>query len=156
MSRKIVEIAEEYDALIVLEDLRKLRTKANGSRRFNKKLSLWAYRKIHSFIHHKALMGELNVFYINPRGTSKTSPVGGELTFINYRWVKLPSGYIITRDLVASWNLALRGLKLLTQDVGSRGFVETPKAPDGDENPNPMRGKSVPELILSIPSSRST
>ena len=148
VSRRIVEMAKEYDALIVLEDLSKLRSRFNGSRRFNRKLSLWAYRKIHSFIHYKALIEEISAVYVNPRNTSKTSPIGGELEFINYRWVKLPSGYIITRDLVASWNLALKGLKLLTRDVGSRGSVETLKAPDGDEAPNPMKGKPVPKLML--------
>lgn len=55
----------------------------------------------------------------------------------------LPNGFIITRDIVASWNLALKGLKFLTQDVGSRGLMETPNAPDGDEAPNPMKGKPV-------------
>jgi len=153
LSRRLVEIAREYNALIVLENLIKLKSRANGSRRFNKKLSLWAYRRIQSYIHYKALIEGISVIHVNPRGTSKTSPLGGKLTFINYKWAKLPNGHIVTRDIVASWNLALRGLKLLTRDVGSRGSMEIPKAPEGDEAPNPMRGKSVPELILSIPSS---
>ena len=143
ISRRIVEIAKEYNALIVLEDLDKLRSRVNGSRRFNKKLSLWAYRRIQSYIHYKASIEELNVVYVNPRGTSRNSPIGGGLVFINYRWVKLPAGHNVTRDIVASWNLALRGLKLYTRDVGSRGFVDSLKAPDGDETPNPMKGKPV-------------
>ncbi len=142
ISRKIVEIAKEYNALIVLENLNKLRKRANGSRKFNKKLSLWTYRRIQTYIHYKALIEEIPTVYVNPRNTSKTSPIGGELEFINYKWAKLPNGYIITRDLVASWNLALKGLKLYTRNVGSRGFVETPKAPDGDETPNPMKGEA--------------
>jgi len=47
VSRRIVEVAKEYNALIVLEDLNKLRTRANGSRRFNKKLTLWTYHRVH-------------------------------------------------------------------------------------------------------------
>lgn len=100
--------------MIVLEDLNKLRERANSTRKFNKKLSLWTYRKIQSYIHYKALIEGLPVTYVKPRNTSKTSPLGGELKFINYRWVKLPSGVITTRDVVASWNLALKGLKSLT------------------------------------------
>jgi len=46
ISRGIVGIAREYDALIVLEDLIKLKNKANSSKLFNKKLSLWVYRRI--------------------------------------------------------------------------------------------------------------
>jgi len=130
ISRRIVEIAKEYNALIVLENLNKLKSRANGSRRFNKKFTLWTYRRIQSYIHYKALIEGLQVIHVNPRGTSRTSPVGGKLVFINYRWIKLPSGHIITRDIVASWNLALRDLNLLIRDVGSHGYVETSKAPD--------------------------
>ena len=149
ISRRIVEIAREYNALVVLEDLDKLRNRANGSRRFNKKLSLWTYRRIQSYIHYKALIEGLHVVYVNPRGTSKTSPLDGKLVFINYKWVKLPNGYIVTRDIVASWNLALRGLNLFTQDVGLRGSVAAPKAPEGDETPNPMKGKPTQVPIVS-------
>jgi len=141
--KRLVEIAKEYNAMIVLEDLKKLRSRVNDSRRFNKRLSLWTYRRIQSYIHYKALLEGLPVAYIDPRDTSKISPIGGELVFINYRWVMLPSEHIITRDIVASWNLALRGLNLFTQDVGLRDSVGTLNAPEGDENPNPMKGKPV-------------
>ena len=40
ISKRLVEIAKEYGALIVLEDLNKLRSRANDSRSFNKRLSL--------------------------------------------------------------------------------------------------------------------
>ncbi|MCD6508933.1 MAG: IS200/IS605 family accessory protein TnpB-related protein [Thermoprotei archaeon] len=129
VSRRIVEVAKEYNALIVLEDLNKLRTRANGSRRFNKKLTLWTYHRVQSYIHYKALVKNLPVIYTDPRNTSRTSPIGGKLEFVNYRWAKLPNRYIVARDLIASWNLALRGLKLFTQDVELRGRVELRKPP---------------------------
>ena len=140
VSRRIVEMAKEYNALIVLEDLSKLRSRFNGSRGFNRKLSLWAYRKIHSFIHYKALIERLQVIHVNPKGTSKTSPIGGKLVFINYRWAKLSNGHIVTRDIVASWNLALRELKLLTRDVGLRGLMVAPKAPDQMQTQEEVKG----------------
>ena len=154
ISRRLVEIAKEYNALIVLEDLNKLRSRANSSRMFNKKLSLWTYRRIQSFIHYIALIEELPVIYVNPRNTSKTSPIGRELVFINYRWAKLPGGYIVTRDLVASWNLALRGLKLLTRDVGSRGLVGSLKAPDQMQTQEGMKGKPVQVSKIPLVSKR--
>jgi len=144
VSRRLVEVTKEHSALVVLEDLNKLRMCANGSRKFNKKLSLWAYRRLHSYIHYKALTEGLPVVYVDPRGTSKASPVEGELVFINYKWIKLPSGHVVTRDLVASWNLALRGLKLLTRDVGLRGCVEAPNAPNQMQPQEGMREKPVP------------
>ncbi len=136
ISRRVVEVAREYEALIVLEDLSKLKGRANGSREFNKKLTLWAYRRIQSYIYYKALIEG-----------------GDKLVFINYRWVKLPNGHVITRDLVASWNLALRGLNYITRDVGLRGSVEAPKAPDQMQTQEGMKGKPVPELITNIRSS---
>ena len=156
ISRRLVEIAEEYNAMIVLEDLSKLRNKANGSRRFNKKLSLWAYRRIQSHIHYKALIEELPIAYVDPRNTSKTSPIGGELEFINYKWVILPNGHVVTKDIIASWNIALRGLKFLTRDVGHRGSMDAPKAPNRMQTQEGMRGKLMPKLILSNPSTIST
>ncbi|MCD6195838.1 MAG: IS200/IS605 family accessory protein TnpB-related protein [Staphylothermus sp.] len=129
VSRRIVEIAREYNAIIVLENLNMLRLRFNGSRKFNKKLSLWTYRRIQLYIHYKALIEELPIIFVNPRNTSRTSPLGEELRFINYRWVKLPNGIITTRDIIASWNLALRGLKLLTRDVGHQWFCGCPESP---------------------------
>ncbi len=149
ISRRIVEIAKEYNALIVLEDLKKLKNGVNGSRRFNKKLSLWTYRRIQSFVHYKALLEGIPVTYVNPKHTSKTSPIGGKLSFVNYKWAKLPNGYVVTRDIIASWNLALKELKLLTRDVGSCGFVVSLKAPDGDETPTPMKGKPMQVSVVS-------
>jgi len=152
ISRRIVEIAKEYNAVIVLENLNKLKTRVNGSRRFNKRLSLWVYRRIQRYIHYKALVEGLHVGYVNPRGTSRTSPIGGRVKFINYRWVRLPNGYTITRDLIASWNPALRGLNQFTRDVGSRGSMKAPKAPDQMQTQEGMKGKLVPKLILINPS----
>jgi len=136
VSRRIVEVAREYNAIIVLEDLNKLRAGVNGGKRFNWKLSLWVYRRIQAYIHYKATLEGLMVTYVNPKGTSRTSPLGGKLEFINYRWVKLPSGIITTRDVIAAWNLALRGC--IPHVVGG-GM----KASEGDEAPNPMKGKPV-------------
>ena len=140
-------------ATIVLEDLDKLRTRSNGSRRFNRKLSLWAYRRIQSYTAYKAFIEGLNVVHVDPRNTSRTSPVGGKLEFINYRWVRLPSGTITTRDLVASWNLALRGLNLLARDVGPRGPVEAPKAPNPDANPRRDEGEARAQSVQNTSSS---
>ena len=136
VSRRIVEIAKEYDAMIVLENLNKLRTRGNGGKRFNWELSLWVYRRIQAHIHYKALLEGLMVTYVNPKGTSKTSPLGGELKFINYRWVKLPNGIVTSRDVIASWNLALRGC---VPQVVNGGM----KALEGNETSIPMKGKPV-------------
>ena len=102
-------IAKEYSAVIVLEDLEKLRERANGGK-LSWEFQLWCYRRVQSFIEYKALIEGIRVVYVDPRGTSKTSPNGKLLMFINYRFVQL-GGTTTTRDVIASWNLALRGLK---------------------------------------------
>ena len=126
IAKKIVEIAKEYSATVVLEDLEKLRERANGDR-FSWKLQLWCYKRVQSFVEYKALVESIKVVYTDPRRTSKTSPNRKPLAFINYRFVKL-GDVSTTRDVIASWNLALRGLK---QMRGSRVTL-TPDSPRGE------------------------
>jgi len=109
IAKRIVEIAKEYSAAIALEDLGRLREKANGDK-LSWELQLWCYRRVQSFVEYKALVEGIKVVYADPRGTSKTSPNGKPLAFINYRFAQL-GGTTTTRDVIASWNLALRGLK---------------------------------------------
>jgi len=116
VSRRLVEVAREYNALIVFEDLEKLRENSNGDKKLSWKTQLWCYRRIHSYTEYKALLEGLRVVYVDPRRSSKTSPNGKPLRFVNYRFVQLGET-ITTRDVVASWNIALRGLK---QMRGSR------------------------------------
>jgi putative transposase len=109
VAKRIVEVAGEYDALIVFEDLERLKESASGSR-LSWETQLWCYRRIQSYAKYKALLEGLRVVYVNPRGTSKASPNGKLLRFINYKFVEL--GNIITsRDVIASWNLTLRALQ---------------------------------------------
>jgi len=109
VAKRLVEIAKGYSTVIALEDLKKLRGRANGGR-LSWELQLWCYRRVQGFVEYKALVEGIKVFYADPKGTSKTSPNGKPLAFINYRFVKLGDS-VTTRDVVASWNLALRGLK---------------------------------------------
>jgi len=59
VSRRLVEIAKDYNALIVLEDLNRLRSRVYGSRRFNKK-----YRSGHTaeYSHIYTIRQQLRVF----------------------------------------------------------------------------------------------
>jgi len=114
VAKKLVKVAEEYGAAIVLEDLEKLKNKNNS--RLSWESHLWCYRRVQTYTEYKALVEGIKVVYVGPKGTSKKSPNGRPLTFINYRFVKL-GGTVTSRDVVASWNLALRYLK---QMKGSR------------------------------------
>ncbi len=110
VAKRIVEVAREHRALIVFEDLRRLRENSNSDKKTSWKTQLWCYRRIQSYTEYKVLLEGLRAIYVDPRKTSKTPPNGKLLRFINYRFVQLGET-ITTRDVVASWNLALRGLK---------------------------------------------
>jgi len=116
VAKRLVKVAGEYGAAIALEDLEKLKNNKKKSARLSWESHLWCYRRVQSYIEYKALLKGVRVVYVDPRGTSKRSPNGKPLVLINYRFAKL-GGTTTTRDVVASWNLALRGLR---QMRGSR------------------------------------
>ena len=110
VAKRIAEIADRYDSMIVLENLKGLRTRASErSDRLAWLFTQLAYRRLQKFIEYKAAWRGLRTVYVSARGTSKTSPIGlvGQLS---YRWIVLPNGVATTRDVVAAWNLAVRGL----------------------------------------------
>ena len=116
VSKKLVEIAREYNAIIVFEDLEKIKENSNGGEKLSWEKPLWCYRRIQEYTEYKALLDGIETIYVNPARTSRKPPNGRKLRFINYRFLELGES-ITTRDVVASWNLALRGLK---QMRGSR------------------------------------
>ena len=113
LSKRIAEIADEYDAVVVFEDLRNMkRNKDNKS--LNWLISHLTYRKMQRFTEYKVARLGLKTVYVSPKDTSRTDPYcGTEVEHINYRWVKLCSGIITTRDVIASINIARRGLEKL-------------------------------------------
>jgi len=110
VSKKLVEVAREYNAVIVFEDLEKIKENNNGGKRLSWEKPLWCYRRIQEYTEYKALLKGVKTVYVNPARTSKKTPNGKKLKFINYRFLQLGE-IITTRDVIASWNLALKGLK---------------------------------------------
>jgi putative transposase len=110
VSKKLVEVAREYNAVIVFENLEEIKENNNGGKRLSWVKPLWCYRRIQEYTEYKALIDGIKTIYVNPAKTSKKPPNGRKIKFINYRFVQL--GEVVTsRDVVASWNLALRGLQ---------------------------------------------
>jgi putative transposase len=110
VSKRLVEVAREYDAVIVFEDLEKIRENGSSGKKLSWEKPLWCYRRIQEYTEYKALIEGVKTIYVNPARTSRKSPNNKKLRFINYKFVQLGE-IITTRDVVASWNLALRGLK---------------------------------------------
>jgi putative transposase len=110
VSRKLVEVAREYSAVIVFEDLEEIRENSNGGKRLSWMKPLWCYKRIQEYTEYKALLKGIKTVYVNPARTSRKPPNGKKLKFINYKFVQL-GDTVTSRDVVASWNLALRGLQ---------------------------------------------
>jgi putative transposase len=153
-SKRLAEIAKEYSALIVFEDLDKLKENSNGGYKLSWGKSLWCYKRIQMFTEYKAMINGIKTVYVNPAKTSRKSPNGKKLKFINYRYGIL--GNVITsRDVIASWNIALRGLKKLKRMRGSRVML----SPDSPANEgmrtrpnagNPEARKMYSQLTTAI------
>jgi len=131
IAKRLVGVANEYNAMVILEDLERLMVRSSNAKH-SWELQLWCYKRIQSYIEYKAVIEGVRVIYVNPKGISKKSPKGEPLVFVNYKFAKL-GGAITTRDVIASWNLALRGLQ---QMRGSRVTL-SPNSPRGEAVKNP-------------------
>jgi len=110
VSKRLMEVAREYNAVIVFEDFEEIRGNNNSGKRLSWMKPLWCYRRIQEYTEYKALIEGIKTIYVNPARTSRKPPNGKKLRFINYRFLQLGE-VVTTRDVVASWNLALKGLK---------------------------------------------
>ena len=113
MANKIVELAEKYGGL-ALEDLTKIRDSIKYSRKVNGRLHRWSFRRLQSIIEYKAKLKGVNVLFVNPAHTSSLCPVcGGKLNPNRHRVLKCSNcGFEADRDVIGSWNVRLRGLKM--------------------------------------------
>jgi len=146
VSKKLVEVAGEYNAVIVFEDLEEIKRNNNGGKRLSWMKPLWCYRRIQEYTEYKALIDGIKTIYVNPARTSRKSPNGKKIKFINYRFVQLGE-VVTTRDVVASWNLALKGLKRMR---GSR-VTWSPNSPRSEAvKTRAKRGNPEAEKYLEI------
>ena len=135
----IAELALMYRSVVVLEDLDKLRENAKRDRRFNKKLTLWFYRRVQFCIEYEAKERGLEVARVNPRGTSSKCPrCGSRLVDNGYRTLRCSKcNFVGDRDVIAVVNM----YKRFTSKRSRCGGLGVPlNAPEPDENPSGMRG----------------
>jgi putative transposase len=147
LSKKLAKIAKEYRALIVFEDLDKLKENSNNNYKLSWEKSLWCYRRVQIFAEYKAAFHGIKAVYVNLFKTSRKSPNGKKLKFVNYRFVEL-GGAVTSRDVVASWNIALRGLKKLKRVRGSRVLLSPDSPADEGVRTNPMQGTPRQEKYI--------
>jgi len=136
----IAKIAHRHRSVVVLEDLEKLRDNSKKGRRFNKKLTLWFYRRIQFCTGYEARERGLRVVKVNPRGTSSKCPrCGNKLVNDGYRTLRCSKcNYIGDRDVVATINLYE---KYASSYLRCGGLGVPLNAPELDEVPSGMKGK---------------
>jgi len=146
VSKKLVEVAREYNAIIVFEDLEKIKENNSSGRKLSWMKPLWCYRRIQEYAEYKALIEGIKTVYVNPAKTSRRTPNDKKIKFINYRFIQLGE-VVTTRDVVASWNLALKGLKRMK---GSR-VKWSPNSPRNEAvKTRAKRGNPEAKKILKI------
>ena len=112
LANKIVGLAEKYGG-IALEDLTEIRDSIRYSVEMNGRLHRWSFRKLRSIIEYKAKLMSVKVVFVNSAFTSSLCPIcGGKLSPNGQRLLKCECGLIADRDVVCSWNIRLRCLKI--------------------------------------------
>jgi putative transposase len=135
----VAELALKYRPAVVLEDLDKLKENCKRGRKFNKRLGLWFYRRIHFCIEYKAEERNLEVAKVNTRGTSSKCPrCGGKLAEYEHRVMSCRKrGFIGDRDVIAIMNIYEKCVSKYSR-CGVSGVALN--APKPDENPSGMQG----------------
>ena len=135
----IAELALRHCSIVVLEDLSRLRENAKKNKRFNKKLTLWFYRRIQFCVEYEARERGLRVVKVNPRGTSsKCLKCGSRLVNDGHRTLRCSiCGFTGDRDVIATVNLYKMFILEHSRCGEPRVF---PNAPKPSENPSGMRG----------------
>ena len=117
-------VALKTNSAIALENLKEIRKKINYSKELNGRLHRWSFRKFQQILEYKAKLNGIEVVYVNPHKTSSLCPIcGRKLSPNGQRLLKCECGLIADRDVVGSWNIRLRGLKI---NVGSPVPPESP------------------------------
>ncbi|HII66567.1 MAG TPA: IS200/IS605 family element transposase accessory protein TnpB [Thermococcaceae archaeon] len=112
LANKIVELAVKYGG-IALEDLTEIRDSIRYSAEMNGRLHRWSFRKLQSIIEYKAKLKGIKVVFVNPAFTSSLCPIcGGKLSPNGHRVLKCRCGFEADRDVVGSWNIRLKALKM--------------------------------------------
>ena len=71
IAKRLVNVAKEYNAVIVFEDLREMQENNNGNNRFSWKNHLWCYRRLQSYTKYKAVLEGIETIYVSAWKTSK-------------------------------------------------------------------------------------
>ena len=118
ISQELVRLAHQHNALIVLGDLKEIRSSAKGKgKRFSRIVSNMPYYKLTKYIEYKANWLGIKVVKIKENGTSKICPKCGNEGKRPYQglFVCKTCGYQANADFVGAQNILKRSLEYISK-----------------------------------------
>ena len=113
-ANKIISIAERFQSYLSLENLKGLRADNDLE-----EVHLWAYRKQQFTLGYKALLKGLKSLPVSAKETSSRCPIcNKKLKQKSYKEFACPKHGLMDRDLLASWNIAKKGLRMVNKMWG--------------------------------------
>ena len=120
ISRRLVNLAYQSKASLVLEDLKGIRRNTRFSKQGKDNLHSWPFYDLQNKIEYKAKLLGVPVIYINPHNTSAACSRCGSLGGRNGKEFKCTCGHIDHADSNAAFNIANRGLSSAQSIVEER------------------------------------
>ena len=112
IAKKIIELANKYNSLIVFEDLKNIRKNITYSNVINNyQKNSWAFYQLKEIVKHKADMEGIPYEDINPKDTSQLCSIcNTKGSRSNQNKFVCPNGHILNADYNASVNIAKRAI----------------------------------------------
>jgi len=114
ISKTLVADAKRTASAIALEDLEGIRERVTVKKRQRARLSNWGFHQLRSFVSYKAALSGIPVFLVDPRNTSKTCSMCGNIDRKNRptrdRFACILCAFAAEADYNAACNIRQRGL----------------------------------------------
>src|SRR5262249_5428930 len=120
LTKRLVQVAKDTQAALVLEDLTGIRDRMTVRKRQRAQQHNWSFRQLREFLSYKAQRAGIALVVVDPRNTSRTCSRCGYVAKRNRRsqaeFSCLRCGYACHADYNAARNLATRG-EVTTPDL---------------------------------------
>ena len=121
ISRAIVNMAVKKKSHLAVEKLTGITERLKFNKKTKRMIKGWSFKQLQNFISYKAHLSGLEMFSIDPRGTSRTCPKCGYTSRYNRRSQERfkcrKCLYESNADRIGAWNIAKRATELLASPI---------------------------------------